>query len=54
MKVSEIGSTKITWDELPCIGYAVTKEAIEKLCNEINKRRKDIQKKQESYLGISL
>ncbi len=43
MKVSEIESTKITWDELPCIGYAVTKEAIEKLCNEINKRRKDIQ-----------
>ncbi len=47
MKVSEIGSTKITWDELPCIGYAVTKEAIEKLCNEINKRRKDIQKTRE-------
>ncbi len=43
IKELELEGTNISWDELPCIGYAVTKEAIENLCNEINKRRKDIQ-----------
>lgn len=34
---------KISWDELTCVGYKVTENAIKKLCRDMNTRRKSIQ-----------
>ena len=35
--------SKISWDELTCVGYKVTENAIKKLCRDMNARRKEIQ-----------
>lgn len=33
----------VSWDELNCIGFQITEEAIDKLCKDMNDRRKRIQ-----------
>ena len=43
IKELELEGAKISWDELPCIGFKVTESAIEKLCNDMNLRRKKLQ-----------
>ncbi|MBQ9275361.1 MAG: putative DNA binding domain-containing protein [Succinivibrio sp.] len=40
IKDLEMEGAKISWDELTCVGYAVTENAIEKLCNDLNARRR--------------
>ena len=41
----EMEGAKISWDELTCVGYAVTEEAIKKLCRDMNIRRKEMQER---------
>lgn len=43
IKELEMEGAKISWDELPCIGYKVTEKAIRKLCRDMNVRRKSMQ-----------
>lgn len=40
IKELELEGAKISWDELPCIGYKVTDTAIRKLCRDMNSHRK--------------
>lgn len=40
IKELELEGAKISWDELPCIGYKVTDTAIKKLCRDMNFHRK--------------
>lgn len=40
----ELEGEKISWDELVCIGYKVTKAAIDKLCRDINHYREEMHK----------
>ena len=42
IKELEFEGARISWDELKCIGYTVTDSAINKLCRDINRYRKDI------------
>ena len=42
IKDLEMEGAKISWDELTCVGYAVSESAIKKLCKEMNSRRKAI------------
>lgn len=37
----EIEGSSLSWDELNCIGYPVTAEAVEKLCRDITKYRRE-------------
>ena len=46
----ELEGSKISWDELPCIGFKVTSEAVEKLCNDMNLRRNELQSRR-GYSG---
>ncbi len=41
IKELEMEGSRISWDELICIGYEVTEEEIEKLCEDIMKYRKE-------------
>lgn len=43
IKELEMEGSKISWDELTCVGYIVTESAIKKLCRDMNARRKEIQ-----------
>lgn len=43
IKELEMEGSKISWDELTCVGYKVTESAIKKLCKDMNARRKEIQ-----------
>ena len=43
IKELEMEGSKISWDELTCVGYKVTESAIKKLCRDMNARRKEIQ-----------
>ena len=45
IKELELEGEKISWDELICIGYKVTENAIKKLCRDMNTRRKEIQER---------
>lgn len=37
----EIEGSNLSWDELTCIGYPVTKDAVDKLCRDISKYRRE-------------
>ena len=50
IKELELEGSKISWDELPCIGFKVTSEAVEKLCNDMNLRRNELQSRR-GYSG---
>ena len=39
IKNLELEGANISWDELPCIGFKVTRESIEKLCKDMNRRK---------------
>ena len=39
----ELEGERISWDELPCIGYEVTENAIKKLCRDMNRYRKTME-----------
>ena len=52
IKELEMEGSKISWDELTCVGYAVTEKAIKKLCKDMNDRRKSI--REENTLSGSL
>lgn len=41
IKELEMEGTRISWDELICIGYKVTKRSIKKLCQDIVKYREE-------------
>ena len=43
IKELEMEGAKISWDELICVGYKVTENAIKKLCRDMNIRRKAMQ-----------
>ena len=43
IKELEMEGAKISWDELACVGYTVTENAIKKLCRDMNTRRKAMQ-----------
>lgn len=45
IKQLEMEGAKISWDELICIGYNVTENAIKKLCRDMNTRRKEMQER---------
>ena len=45
IKELEMEGAKVSWDELHCIGYKVTENAIKKLCRDMNRYRKDMQAK---------
>ena len=40
IKELEMEGARISWDELTCVGYPVSEEATEKLCQDIEKFRK--------------
>ena len=42
IKELEMEGARIYWDELTCVGYEVTDEAVEKLCHDIVKFRKEM------------
>lgn len=41
----EMEGAKISWDELTCVGYDVTENAIRKLCRNMNTRRREMQER---------
>lgn len=45
IKELEMEGAKISWDELTCVGYDVTDNAIKKLCRDMNTRRKEMQER---------
>lgn len=45
IKELEMEGAKISWDELTCVGYDVTGNAIKKLCRDMNTRRKEMQER---------
>lgn len=45
IKELEMEGAKISWDELTCVGYDVTENAIKKLCRDMNIRRKEMQER---------
>jgi predicted HTH transcriptional regulator len=53
IKELEYEGEHISWDELTCIGYTVTEEAIEKLCNDMNHYRQDMQQRMASAAKLS-
>ena len=44
IKELEMEGSRISWDELSCIGFPVTEKAIKKLCQDINRYRKEMRK----------
>ena len=47
IKDLELEGANISWDALPCIGFKVTREAIEKLCKDMNRYRKELQNRKD-------
>ena len=47
IKNLELEGANISWDELPCIGFKVTREAIEKLCKDMNRYRRALQNRKD-------
>lgn len=45
IKELEMEGAKISWDELICVGYDVTENAIRKLCRDMTTRRKEMQER---------
>ncbi len=45
IKELEMEGAKISWDELTCVGYEVTENAIKKLCRDMNSRRKEMRER---------
>ncbi len=45
IKDLEMEGRRISWDQLPCIGFKVTEEAIAKLCDDMNLLRKELQER---------
>ncbi len=45
IKELEMEGSKISWDELTCIGYPVTENAIKRLCRNMNTYRKEMQQR---------
>lgn len=45
IKELEMEGAKISWDELTCVGYDVTENAIKKLCRDMTTRRKEMQER---------
>lgn len=45
IKELEMEGSKVSWDELTCIGYKVTDKAIKKLCRDMNSYRKEMQER---------
>ena len=41
IKELEMEGARVSWDELTCVGYSVTEEAVENLCKDIEFYRKD-------------
>lgn len=41
IKELEMEGARISWDELTCVGYPVTEEATNKLCEDIESFRKN-------------
>lgn len=46
-KELEMEGAKISWDELICVGYKVTENAIKKLCRDMNQYRREMQEEKE-------
>ncbi|MBP5640020.1 MAG: putative DNA binding domain-containing protein [Victivallales bacterium] len=47
IKELEMEGARISWDELTCVGFPVSEKAIEKLCRDMNRYRKEMQKRKE-------
>lgn len=45
IKGLEMEGAKISWDEMTCVGYTVSENAIKKLCRDMNTRRKEMQER---------
>ena len=45
IKELEMEGAKISWDELTCVGYDVTENAVKELCRNMNARRKEMQER---------
>ena len=43
IKELEMEGARISWDELTCVGYTVTEEATEKLCQDIEGKKRECQ-----------
>lgn len=43
----ELEGANIPWDALPCIGFKVTREAIEKLCKDMNRYRRELKNRKD-------
>ncbi len=48
IKELEMEGAKVSWDELTCVGYKVTDDAIETLCRDMNIRRRAMQEQRDS------
>ena len=48
-KELELEGSRISWDELTCIGYSVTEKAIKKLCSDMNRYRKKMVERRSYY-----
>ena len=48
IKELEMEGARVSWDELPCIGYRVTETAVKKLCRDMNRYRKEMHSKSNS------
>jgi len=47
IKELEMEVAKISWDELICVGYEVTEDAVKTLCHDMNIRRREMQEQKE-------
>ena len=48
IKELEMEGARISWDELICVGFPVSENAIKKLCRDINRYRREMQEHSES------
>lgn len=53
IKELEMEGSRISWDELPCVGFPVTEKAIKKLCQDINRYRKEIRTENSTETDIN-
>ncbi|MCR5609685.1 MAG: putative DNA binding domain-containing protein [Lachnospiraceae bacterium] len=54
IKELELEGSKVSWDELVCVGYKVTEKAIKKLCSDLNSYRKTFDKALPNITRINL
>ena len=52
IKELEMEGARISWDELACIGYRVTENAIKKLCHDMNTYRKEMQERKNQAVKL--